>query len=118
MKKYLGLLPGSFLLAGCGMTDFSGSRTGNEGQFLMDYKVFNTTDSQVLKLEKGDQIYGKIEKKSGKLSVLIRKEGEDPIFESKGMPTGSFRLEIEEGGEYRITVKGKRARGSLSFTKE
>ena len=62
MKKYLGLLLGCFLLAGCGMTDFSGSRTGNEGQFLMDYKVFNTTDSQVLKLEKGDQIYGKIEK--------------------------------------------------------
>ena len=84
----------------------------------MDYKVFNTTDSQVLKLEKGDQIYGKIEKKSGKLSVMIRKEGEDPIFESKDMPTGSFRLEIEEGGEYRITVKGKKARGSLSFTKE
>ena len=49
---------------------------------------------------------------------MIRKEGEDPIFESKDMPTGSFRLEIEEGGEYRITVKGKRARGSLSFTKE
>ena len=47
MKKYLGLLLGCFLLAGCGMTDFSGSRTGNEGQFLMDYKVFNTTDSQV-----------------------------------------------------------------------
>lgn len=34
------------------------------------------------------------------------------------MKASSFRLEIEEGGEYRITVKGKKARGSLSFTKE
>lgn len=118
MKKYLGLLLGSLLLAGCGITDFSGSRMGNESEFLMDYKVFNTTDSQVLELKKGDQIWGEIKKKSGKLSVRIQKEGETPIFESQDMPTGSFRLEIEEGGAYRITVKGKRAQGSVSFIKE
>ena len=73
MKKYLSLLLGSCLLAGCGITDFSGSRTGNESQFLMDYRMFNTTDSQILELEKGDYIYGEIEKKSGKLSVIIQK---------------------------------------------
>lgn len=73
MKKYLSLLLGSCLLAGCGITDFSGSKTGNESQFLMDYRMFNTTDSQILELEKGDYIYGEIEKKSGKLSVIIQK---------------------------------------------
>lgn len=118
MKKYLSLLLGSCLLAGCGITDFSGSRTGNESQFLMDYRMFNTTDSQILELEKGDYIYGEIEKKSGKLSVIIQKNGEEPIWESKNMPTGSFRLEIEEDGEYRITVKGERAKGRVSFKKQ
>lgn len=118
MKKYLSLLLGSCLLAGCGIIDFSGSRTENESQFLMDYRMFNTTDSQILELEKGDYIYGEIEKKSGKLSVIIQKNGEEPIWESKNMPTGSFRLEIEEDGEYRITVKGERAKGRVCFKKQ
>ena len=64
----------------------------------MDYKVFNTTDSQVLKLEKGDQIYGKIEKKSGKLSVMIRKEERILFLKAKiclQVPSG-WRLRKEE----------------------
>ena len=39
MKKYLGLLLGSFLLAGCGMTDFSGSRTGIDHK-MVRYQLF------------------------------------------------------------------------------
>ncbi|HJD38998.1 MAG TPA: hypothetical protein H9913_03135 [Candidatus Blautia stercoripullorum] len=118
MKKYLGLVLGSLLLAGCGMADFNGSRTGNESQFLMEYTIFNTTDSQLLELKKGEQIHGEIEKISGKLAVSIQQEGKAPILESKDMPSGSFDLEIEEDGKYRITVTGERAKGSVSFTKE
>ena len=63
MKKYLGLLLGGCLLAGCSMADFNGSRTGNDSQFLMEYTIFNTTDSQLLELKKGDKIHGEIERK-------------------------------------------------------
>ena len=36
-------------LAACGSTPaFNGSRTGNDEQFLLDYTMFNTTDSQEL----------------------------------------------------------------------
>ena len=74
MKKYLSLLLGSCLLAGCGITDFSGSRTGNESQFLMDYRMFNTTDSQILELEKGDYIYmGKLKRNPESYRLSSRK---------------------------------------------
>lgn len=42
MKKHLGILCSLILvlsLAACG-TDFDGSRTGNNNEFVMDYKVF------------------------------------------------------------------------------
>lgn len=42
MKKHLGILCSLILvlsLAVCG-TDFDGSRTGNNNEFVMDYKVF------------------------------------------------------------------------------
>ena len=39
MKKYLGLLLGGCLLAGCSMADFNGNRTGNDSQFLMEYTI-------------------------------------------------------------------------------
>lgn len=118
MKKYLGLLLCGCLLAGCGMADFNGSRTGNDSQFLMEYTIFNTTDSQLLELKKGDKIHGEIEKKAGKLAVTIQQEGKEPILESRDMPSGSFDIEIEEDGAYRITVTGEKAKGSVSFTKE
>ncbi len=118
MKKYLGLLLGGCLLAGCSMADFNGSRTGNDSQFLMEYTIFNTTDSQLLELKKGDKIHGEIEKKAGKLAVTIQQEGKEPILESRDMPSGSLDIEIEEDGAYRITVTGEKAKGSVSFTKE
>lgn len=62
MKKYLGLVLGSLLLAGCGMADFNGSRTGNESQFLMEYTIFNTTDSQLLELKKESRYTEKLKK--------------------------------------------------------
>ena len=118
MKKYLGLLLGGCLLAGCSMADFNGSRTGNDSQFLMEYTIFNTTDSQLLELKKGDKIHGEIEKKAGKLAVTIQQGGKEPILESRDMPSGSLDIEIEEDGAYRITVTGEKAKGSVSFTKE
>lgn len=61
MKKYWAIFS-SFILAllviACG-TEFDGSRIGNNNEFVMDYKVFNKTDSQDLIVEKGDTIHAK-----------------------------------------------------------
>ena len=55
-----------FLLSGCGKSSFDGIRTGNDSQFVMKYKIFNTTDEQSLFLESGDTIRTEVIVDSGK----------------------------------------------------
>lgn len=87
-------------LAACGSTPaFNGSRTGNDEQFLLDYTMFNTTDSQELTAQAGDQIRADITVDGGELSVQIQKEGEDRFTAETALlppatsPSGSRKAE-------------------------
>lgn len=121
MKKFLMLvctLVFTVSLTACG-TDFDGSRTGNDSEYVMEYKVLNTTDTQELTVESGDTISAKVVAKKGSLSIKIQKEGEEPIYESDGISVSNeFDIEIDEGGVYTVEVTGKRAKGSVSFVVE
>lgn len=75
MKKYLGLLLGGCLLAGCSMADFNGSRTGNDSQFLMEYTIFNTTDSQLLELKREIRYTEKLKRKQENLLLPFSRKG-------------------------------------------
>ena len=58
MKKNLCILCSFILiltLTACG-TGFDGSRTGNDSELVMDFKILNTTDSQALAAAEGDTI--------------------------------------------------------------
>lgn len=104
-------------LAACGSTPaFNGSRTGNDEQFLLDYTMFNTTDSQELTAQAGDQIRADITVDGGELSVQIQKEGEEPLYSGDGIVAScDFAIGIEESGTYTITVTGDKAEGSAHF---
>ena len=93
-------------LAACGSTPaFNGSRTGNDEQFLLDYSMFNTTDSQELTAQAGDQIRADITVDGGELTVQIQKEGEEPLYSGDGIVAScDFAIGIEESGTYTITV--------------
>ncbi|VYU44582.1 Uncharacterised protein [Eubacterium limosum] len=119
MRKYLGILCSLILvlsLTAC-VSDFDGSRTGNDSEFVMDYKIFNTTDSQDLIVAEGDSIHANIVVDDGHLSFKIQKDNEDPVYESeKIFFSHEFDVEIEESGTYTVTVTGEKAKGSVSFT--
>ena len=102
-------------LTACG-TEFDGSRTGNDSEFIMEYSVLNTTDAQDLTIEAGDTISAKIVVDKGSLSIKIQKDGEEPIYESNEISTSNaFDVEIDESGTYTVEVTGKKAKGSVSF---
>jgi len=121
MKKFLGIvyvLTIVFSLSACGKSSFDGSRTGNDSQFIMEYKIFNTTDSQALLLQSGDTIRAEIVVDSGKVSIKIQKDSETPIYENNNLGTSeNFDVEIQESGTYKITVTGEESKGSVSFRK-
>lgn len=122
MKKYLYaflMSVCSLVFVACGNEDaiFNGSRTGNDNQFIMDYTVLNTTDSQVLKLDAGDILDVEVVSDAGEVSITIQKDDEEPIYESENASTDTFQIAIEEGGSYEVTVTGENAEGSVSFVK-
>lgn len=121
MKKHLRIL--CFLIAAlsftaCGVS-FNGSRRGNDHEFVMDYEMFNTTDSQSLTAQEGDIIHAKIVVLDGSLSFKIQKGDEVPVYEGVDVDfSDEFDVAVEDSGTYTVTVTGKRARGSVSFTVE
>ena len=119
MKKHLGILCSLIFvlsLTAC-RADFDGSRTGNDNEFVMNYKIFNTTDSQDLIVEEGDTIHAEIIVESGSLSFRVQKDDEVPVYEGKDVSlSDEFDVEVEESGTYVVTVTGEKAKGSISFT--
>ena len=119
MKKMLSILCAIMIivsLTACS-SDFDGSRTGNDNEFSMEYKVLNKTDSQDLKLQDGDKINAKIIIDGGTLAIKIQKDDEEPIYESDGISASNeFEVEVEESGIYTIKVTGKKAKESVNFT--
>lgn len=106
-------------LAGCFGTQFDGSRTGNDSRLLLDYKVLNTTTTQMLKLEKGDVILFDIVSEGGSLDIVLQKEGSPAAYECKDFSQDDkFEVGIPETGTYRCAVTGKHAKGSVHIEKQ
>ncbi len=102
------------LLSAACVSDFDGSRTGNNSQLIMDYRLFNTTDSQNLTVEAGDVVHVEITAEGGRLSLTIQKDGEPPLYEKDSIATSdAFDLEAPESENYTVTVTGKRAKGGF-----
>lgn len=96
---------------------FDGSRIGSDSEFIMEYRVLNTTDTQDLIAESGDIISGNIIVNKGSLSIKIQKDDEEPIYENNGISVSNeFDVEINESGTYTVSVTGEKAKGSVSFT--
>lgn len=119
MKKYLSILCSIILalsLTACGAA-FEGNRTGNDNEFVMDYKVLNKTDSQDLIVEEGDTIHAEIIVEGGSLSFKIQKDDEVPVYEGENVTfSDEFDVNIKESGTYTVSVTGVKAKGSVSFT--
>lgn len=102
----------------CASAKFDGSRTGNESQLIMEYKMLNTTESQELELEKGDIVKFEVVSKAGSIDISLQKGKEEPIYKSADIPTSEFQVEVKDSGTYTVLVTGKKAKGSVSVTKE
>ena len=96
--------------------EFDGSRTGNDREFIMEYKVLNRADSQDLTARAGDTIHGELTVGSGALSVSVCKEGEASLYEKAALSASeTFDLPVGAGGTYSVPVAGLRAAGGVRF---
>lgn len=108
----------AFLVTGCGISVFEGSRLGNDSMLVMEYTWFDTIEEQELVLAEGDVVCIDVASESGNVAVSLRKGEEEPIYEEKEIPTSTVKVDITDSGTYTVTVIGQRAKGSISITKE
>ena len=105
--------------AGCYSSSpmFSGDRTGNDTQFLVDFEVLNTTVNSEMPLSNGDTIDTTIDIEKGKVDVLVKNENDTIVYQGNDVENGNFSLSIEESGNYSFHISGNKAKGSVHFVK-
>lgn len=107
-----------FLLTGCGAKSvFDGSRISNASEFQMEYSVLNREETAALELKAGDQLRITLSHTEGNVDVIVRLEGQEPIYRGNGQQNTEFVLEIAKTGNYHISVSGHQAKGNISFTR-
>ena len=105
------------LLSGCGgKSTFDGSRTSDETGFRMEYRILDKEESAEMKLTEGDQIQVHISHTTGNVDVIVRQNGEEPIYKGTEQENTDFILTVPKTGCYHISVTGHRAKGEVSFT--
>ncbi len=86
---------------------FDGERTGNDSEFILEYEMFNGSDSQDLKLKEGDYLEVDVVNDGGTLNMDIVKkdDGSEFILEYE-MFNGSDSqdLKLKEGDYLEVDV--------------
>lgn len=104
---------------GCdGSEKFVGTKTTDGDSFIIDYSVLDGRESARMTLEDGDRLSVSIRQSRGDVDLTIRIEGEEPIYEGKGILNFDFTLNIQKGGVYLIEITGRGACGSASFVRK
>ena len=105
-------------VAGCtGNTAFSGSKTGNDNQFLVDFDVLNTTVNNKMLLSEGERIGTTVDIKKGRVDIVVENENGKIAYRGNDVESAHFGIVIEETGTYTFYVTGSKAKGSVYFNK-
>ena len=95
--------------------EFDGERTGNESEFILEYEMFKGSDSQDLKLQKGDSLEVDVLNDGGTLNLdIVKKDDGEPLYEGENLRTSYFEIKAPEDGIYEVTVEGEKAVGEVT----
>lgn len=108
----------SIFFIGCQDITFSGSQTGNNTQFIVDFDVLNTTKSHKLPLKTGDSVSVTITKESGNLEIYVYDSNKNYIYRSNRALDSKFTLTVNHNDDYTFEIKGDHnAKGKVIFKK-
>lgn len=94
---------------------FDGERTGNDSEFILEYEMFNGSDSQDLKLQKGDSLEVEVVNDGGTLNMdIVKKDDGETLYEGENLRTSSFEIKAPEDGIYEVSVEGEKAVGEVT----
>lgn len=124
--KYLGVFAGLvlctlFMGATAYYFSFSSNYSihDNENGFIVEAQRLNKSIVKEYDLEKGDIIQVSHKGEAGQLYISIKQENEEPVFYGNTFDDfDDFSVEIQEDGCYQIKCSGKKAKGTITFTRK
>lgn len=113
------LIASAILLAGCedSQSAFSGSKTGNDQQFLVDCEILNSTVDSEMPLLEGDTVKTTINIKEGDVNIVVKNENGTVAYQGNDVENSEFIIGVQESGTYTFSVTGSKAEGSVHFVK-
>ena len=101
----------------CNKAAFIGDEIADTDFYDVDFEQMNSTHFHNIDMEVGESIKVKIISKSGKISVQIYNEDEQPVYKGDDVTDAEFEIQINEKGTYRLCVSGKDAKGHVIFSR-
>ena len=97
---------------------FTGSRTKNPDEYLLDIEKMNGTDLHTLELQEGDTLQIVFETRKGELYMEIKAPDGTAIYRGNGKETTEFAVNIRESGVYTVVVEARREKGTIHIRLE
>lgn len=105
-------------MTGCaGNVAFSGSKTGNDHQFLVDFDILNSTVASDMRLSKGETVETVIAIEKGSVDIIVKNENGTIAYQGNDAASCTFSIGITESGTYTFSITGRKATGSVHFIK-
>ena len=101
----------------CNKAAFVGNEISDTDFYDVDFEQMNSTHSHNIDMDGGESIKVKIISKSGKISVQIYNEDDQPVYRGDDVTDAEFEIKIKEKGTYRLCVSGKEAKGHVIFSR-
>ena len=123
--KYCGIIAGLVIIAlimgAVAYFSFSSNYTIHdyENGFVVEADRLNKSIVKEYNFQKGDVIEVSHEAEGGKIYISIKEEDEEPVFYGNTFGEfDDFSVEIQKDGCYQIICSGKKAKGTIMFTKK
>ena len=101
----------------CNKATFIGDEISDTDFYDIAFEQMNSTHSHNIDMDAGESIKVKIISKSGKISVQIYNEDDQPVYRGDDVTDAEFEIQINEKGTYRLCVSGKEAKGHVIFSR-
>ena len=101
----------------CNKSAFVGNEIADTDFYDVAFEQMNSTHSHNIDMNAGESIKVKIISKSGKISVQIYNEDDQPVYRGDDVTDAEFEIQINEKGTYRLCVSGKDAKGHVIFSR-
>ncbi len=101
----------------CNKSTFIGDEIADTDFYDIDFEQMNSAYSHKIDMDAGESIKVKIIRKSGKISVQICNEDDQPVYKGDDVTDAEFEIQINEKGTYQLCVSGKKAKGHVVFSR-